>query len=115
MFYIERDEQGQLRHLEPQPFEGMNGTLRADSDEAQKWLATHAEGNNQLADLRSSDQDMARVLEDLIGVLVARGVIRFTDLPEAAQRKLQARAHTRAKLGALSALVEEEDERDQFI
>lgn len=115
MFYIERDEQGLLRRLEPQPFDEMTGTVRADSDEAQAWLATHGDEKCKLADLRSSDQDMARVLEDLIGVLISRGVIRFTDLPEAAQRKLHARAQTRAKLGGLSALVEEEDERDQLI
>ena len=34
--------------------------------------------------LQGSDADMIRVLEDLIEVLLQRGVIRITDLPEAA-------------------------------
>jgi hypothetical protein len=53
---------------------------------------------------------MARVVEDLVGVLIARGVIRFTDLPEAAQRKLHARAQTRARLGGLSTLLDDDEQ-----
>jgi hypothetical protein len=38
--------------------------------------------------LRDLDIDLVRVLEDVIDLLVARGVFRFTDLPESAQQKL---------------------------
>jgi hypothetical protein len=38
------------------------------------------------------------VLEDVIDVLITRGVIQFTDLPEAAQSKLLERRETRANL-----------------
>jgi len=110
MLYIERDEFGLLRRVEPTPFDGMTGSLAVDSDEAQSWLATHEGEQVQLAGLQGSDQDMARVLEDLIGVLIARGVIRFTDLPEAAQRKLHARAQTRARLGGLSTLLDDDEQ-----
>ncbi|HYQ39317.1 MAG TPA: tryptophan synthase subunit beta, partial [Pseudomonas sp.] len=44
-------------------------------------------------------------------VLVARGVIRYTDLPEAAQRKLQQRAETRAGLAGLGGLLGNEDDQ----
>ena len=110
MLYIGRDELGLLCRVEPSPFDGMTGTLRADSDEAQSWLATHGDEQVQLAGLQASDQDMARVVEDLVGVLIARGVIRFTDLPEAAQRKLHARAQTRARLGGLSTLLDDDEQ-----
>ncbi len=46
--------------------------------------------------LSETDTDLARVLEDLIDVLITRGVIQFTDLPEAAQAKLLERRQTRA-------------------
>ncbi|MCQ2048487.1 Tryptophan synthase subunit beta like protein [Stutzerimonas stutzeri] len=111
MFYIERDEGGLLHRVEPTPFDGMTGTLRADSDEAQSWLATHNDEQAQLAGLQASDQDMARVVEDLVDVLIARGVIRFTDLPEVAQRKLHARAQTRARLGGLSTLLDDDEQQ----
>lgn len=48
--------------------------------------------------LSESDTAIARVLEDLIDVLITRGVIQFTDLPEAAQGKLLSRRQTRATL-----------------
>lgn len=48
--------------------------------------------------LSQSDTSLVRVLEDLIDVLINRGVIQFTDLPEAAQAKLLERRETRASL-----------------
>jgi hypothetical protein len=48
--------------------------------------------------LSESDTAIARVLEDLIDILITRGVIQFTDLPEAAQDKLLNRRQTRAML-----------------
>ena len=49
--------------------------------------------------LKQSDTELVRVLEDLIDVLINRGVFQFTDLPKAAQVKLMARRQTRATLG----------------
>lgn len=61
--------------------------------------------------LSQSDAAIARVLEDLIDVLINRGVIQFTDLPEAAQNKLMTRRQTRAKLSnSLQLLPEGDDE-----
>lgn len=48
--------------------------------------------------LSLTDADLARVTEDLIDVLIDRGVIQFTDLPVAAQNKLLQRRQTRATL-----------------
>ena len=48
--------------------------------------------------LSQSDTAIARVLEDLVDVLITRGVIQFTDLPIAAQDKLLSRRQTRARL-----------------
>lgn len=48
--------------------------------------------------LSQTDADLARVLEDLIDVLINRGLIQFTDLPQAAQAKLLERRQTRANL-----------------
>jgi hypothetical protein len=48
--------------------------------------------------LSQTDASLARVLEDLIDVLINRGLIQFTDLPEAAQAKLLDRRQTRASM-----------------
>ena len=51
------------------------------------------------------DADFIRVVEDLIDVLITKGVIRITDLPTGAQRKITARKDLRGRLrGALDLL-----------
>lgn len=54
--------------------------------------------------LAETDLHMVRVLEDLIDLLVERAVIRFTDLPPAAQEKLSARRSARASMRSLHLL-----------
>jgi hypothetical protein len=54
--------------------------------------------------LEQSDMRLVRVLEDLIDLLIARDVIRFTDLPRAAQEKLLERRSMRQSLSALNLL-----------
>ena len=87
MLYVKRDAWGNLQQVEAAPFEGMDGELLADSQEAQAWFANQSV-ESSLLQLKQSDLDMIRVLEDLITVLIRKGVVRITDLPEAAQSKL---------------------------
>ena len=47
--------------------------------------------------LRRLDIDLVRVLEDVVDLLVARGVFRFTDLPDSAQEKLLFRKNLRSQ------------------
>ena len=47
---------------------------------------------------------LVRVLEDLIDLLIARDVVRFTDFPDAAQEKLLERRSMRHVIGALHLL-----------
>jgi hypothetical protein len=51
------------------------------------------------------------VLEDLIDVLINRGLLQFTDLPEAAQAKLLERRQSRANLSyRLQPLMPDKDQ-----
>lgn len=99
MVYVQRAADGELLRVEHHAFTGMTEVLELESEELQAWL-TREELRTRLSRLKDSDLELIRVLEDLVAVLVERGVIRYTDLPEAAQRKLQARAEVRAGLGA---------------
>ena len=56
-----------------------------------------------------TDAELARVTEDLIDVLIDRGVIQFTDLPVAAQNKLLQRRQTRATLANRLSLLGGDD------
>lgn len=62
--------------------------VSADNEEYLKFLDRTIAAQNPF---RESDIHLARVLEDLIGLLIERGVIRFTDFPEAAQKRLNDR------------------------
>jgi hypothetical protein len=55
---------------------------------------------------RESDIHLARVLEDLISLLVERNMIRFTDLPVPAQKRLNDRQSLRKKT-QLSSLLDD--------
>ena len=62
--------------------------------------------------LSESDTGLARVLEDLIDVLITRGHIQFTDLPQAAHVKLLERRQTRANLAHRLDLLPGERDSD---
>lgn len=117
MFYVQRNADGQLMHVEAEAYSGFTETLPADHPDLQAWFASEVMATShkqlqqikQLKQLRQSDLDMIRVLDDLIQVLTDKGVIRVTDLPPAAQAKLMDRSHAREALGGLSQLIDEEE------
>lgn len=58
---------------------------------------------------RESDIQLARVLEDLINLMIERNLIRFTDFPEAAQRRLNQRQSMRVSSQLSDLLGDTED------
>lgn len=71
----------------------------------------NAENDTQqtLEMLQKSDLEMVRVLDDLIYLLIRKGVIAITDLPPMAQVKLMNRANARQGLGGLEQLLGSDD------
>jgi hypothetical protein len=100
MPYIKRDEHGRIAMVDLEPREGLL-EISADSPEMIEFLK--GMGIEQ-SSLQQSDMRLVRVLEDLVDLLIARDVIRFTDLPQAAQEKLLERRSMRQSLGALNLL-----------
>lgn len=79
-------------------------TEQLPEDDAHVIAFLHgAKSAEQLA-LEQTDTAMARVLEDVVGLLVEQGVIRFTDLPDAAQHKLLNRRELRGKRQGIDLL-----------
>jgi hypothetical protein len=110
MVYVQRDAQGKLLRVEPLPFEGMSEPIAVESEELQNWLKVKEEVNARLESLHSSDLELVRVLEDVVNVLVDRGVIQYTDLPEPARIKLDQRAVARADIEGLNSLLKDSGE-----
>lgn len=74
-------------------------------DSKEERLATDA-----LERLADSDQATVRVLEDLIETLIHKGLIHFTDLPEAAQARLIERRTLRRSVNALSIFRDDDQQ-----
>ncbi len=113
MVYVQRDDQGRLLRVEHAPFEGMNGVLAVESEELHNWLALKEEVKARLDRLHDSDRELVRVLEDVVIVLVERGVIQYTDLPEAARKKLDERAVVRADIEGLCGALSRTDQQSK--
>ncbi len=106
MLYVKRNADGELIAVSREPVEAGppgEGWIPANDDEPDLVAFGHvlAHGSNPLV---PTDFGFIRVLEDLIDLLVDRAVIRFTDLPPAAQEKLMERRTTRANMHKLDLL-----------
>ncbi|MEW5965934.1 MAG: hypothetical protein AB1720_02885 [Pseudomonadota bacterium] len=100
MPYVRRDEQGRIVAVQLDPGAGCE-EIPAGAPELAEFARRAAGEPNTL---EQSDMRLVRVLEDLIELLIARDVIRFTDLPQPAQEKLLERRSMRQSLGALDLL-----------
>ena len=107
MAYIIRDAAGKIVQVFEQPVTGAAEPIAADSREMAEFLQSH--GNNAVEVLRrqlaNSDNGMARLAEDMIDVLIGKGVIKFTDLPGAAGHKYLERLATRERLHAVRSII----------
>jgi len=97
MPYAKRDDTGRLVALLAEPEPGAGEFIDADHPEVAQFLGKPPP---ERAEIAGTDGSMARVTEDLIDVLVARGVVMFTDLPPVAQRKLLERRKLRERRDA---------------
>ena len=110
MYYIERDEAGRIIQVELVPFHAMTEQSEVSTAEIDEWMRQQEIREASLLQLRQSDLEMVRVLEDLIEVLMSKGVISITDLPPVAQAKLTSRAQARRSLSGLEGLISDDDD-----
>ena len=99
MPYVKRDEQGRVVAISLDQVDGFDEELPAGSAELVAFSATPA------SSLEDTDQDFVRVLEDVVQLLIDKGIILFTDLPQSAQDKILRRQQLRSKLGERLDLI----------
>jgi hypothetical protein len=106
MPYVIRDHAGKIVQVIEEVVTGANETLPDDSVELREYYEEREPGTQTLRmQLVQTDQGMARLVEDLIDLLIAKHVIQFTDLPPAAGAKYLERQGKRQKLNALQSLI----------
>lgn len=103
MRYVRRDASGAIVALSLEPLEGF-----VELEQGAPVPAALESAALQQERLRETDMEVVRVLDDLINLLVEKNTIRFTDLPEAAQRKLMERRGLR-RTGSHLGLLGDED------
>lgn len=107
MPYVIRDAGGKIIQVFEQPVTGAAEQIALDSEEIKVYQREHTRTSvealrRQLAD---SDRGMARLAEDVIDVLINKGLIKFTDLPVAAGAKYLERLSTRERMHAVKSII----------
>lgn len=105
--YIKRNQDGAIIAISQIAAEDISEYVGDESSELHVYLQSLKPA--QVATLEQSDQAMARVLEDVINLLVDQGTIRFTDLPSAAQTKLLSRRELRGQRHGMNLLDNGDD------
>ena len=107
MVYVERNDRGEIISLRREADKpGMELKTIMDN-EILDFLGRTATDEMKLQILSMSDVTVARILEDLIELLISKNVIMFTELPEMAQQKILARKQIRQQIGGKSIIVED--------
>lgn len=105
--YVKRDHSGHIQTISRESSDEISEFLADDSEELQLFFSRPADSRRKT--LAETDLEMARVLEDLVGLLIERNLIRFTDLPAAAQTKLLSRRELRRETQGMDLLDDADD------
>ncbi len=108
MPFVKRDETGNIIAIFDALQEGAFEELDPENEELKQFLGQTEHEWVQ------ADMELARVTEDLIDVLINKGIIMFTDLPDAAQHKLLKRQGLRSRLDYVSQLFTLGDDDEGF-
>ena len=103
MPFIVRDPEGNVAGVYNQPVEG-GEEVDAENAELLAFLKETAPAASGEGDWVSSDLALARVMEDLVDVLIEKNIINFTDFPQGAQEKLLARRGMRKEFAYVADL-----------
>lgn len=103
MLYAERDENGKVTAVRTSP---SNPDQEQITDkELVNFFTESGNAASYQTLLALLDTRIIRVLDDLIDVLVEKNVIRFTDLPVDAQKKIGERKKIRKKMQSETSLM----------
>lgn len=107
MPYVIRDAEGKIVQAFEQPVTGAAEFVAPDAAEMHTFEKAHTAVTVEALrrQLAQSDSGMARLVEDLVDVLIHKGVIKFTDLPPAAGAKYLERLATRQRMQAVKGII----------
>lgn len=112
MPFVYRDADGNIQAVYEQPVEG-GEEVGPDDPALKAFVERNLPAVASLQDdLVQSDLALARVMEDLIEILIDKKVLMFTDFPDGAQQKLRARRGLRKEFSYVEDLFVTDDDFD---
>lgn len=101
MPYVQRNQSGQITSLSEKKINEEDIFLPSGHPEVRIFLQGNEVGDDQISniemDLMLADMKMIRVTEDLIDLLIEKGIIMFSELPTSAQEKILSKKTAREK------------------
>ncbi len=98
MPYIIRNSEGNISRVSMRPIPGVE-VLPHGHPDLEAFLKKNgqdpAKVQSALAELRQSDADMSRAIEDVVMALLKKNVLKMTDLPPPVQDRMSNRAKLR--------------------
>ncbi len=110
MPYVTRDKSGKVSGVSDRAEVGLSEEVGADHPELVQFLVDQGLSTPESIrqTLAESDLQMVRLVDDLIDLLMDKGLIKFTDLPQAAGEKYLHRQVARKQLQG-NLVVDEND------
>jgi hypothetical protein len=102
MPFVKRDEQGEVIAVSQESGPDFTEEVAEVDPE---MIAFINDVGGERSTLAASDLDLIRVVEDVVELLIAKGLILFTELPENAQKKIMRRQRMRSQAGNLQDLI----------
>ena len=109
MSYVARDAKGDVTAIYKDAAEGATEQLPLTNSEVREFLSQCDSPDALATALRESDLTMGRVTEDLIDILVSKGVFLFLELPAEVREKYATRDVLRGRLSELSGLIDDDE------
>ncbi len=103
MPFIVRDPEGNIAGVYNQAVEG-GEEVDAENAELVAFLRNTVPNAEAAGEWVSSDLALARVMEDLVDILIEKNLINFTDFPDGAQKKLLERRGLRKEFAYVADL-----------
>jgi hypothetical protein len=107
MLYVERNAEGRIVALHKQADKAGFEQKMSIDEEVIAFLEGDSKVEALIHALTATDNDLLRILEDLIDLLVKKNIIMYTELPDKAQKKLQLRRHFRQNIAKSSIIVDD--------
>lgn len=108
MLYVKKNASGEIEDFAFTPKSGFQLASFEDPD-FKAWLQKPDNQSFIPQTLERLDLEMARAMEDLIEVLIEKGLLLFTDLPEPVQNKILFKRSLRNLKSQNQSIIHEDD------